>query len=56
MALQIRRIVYAMAFYSLWLALQGAPADIVHAVWSGVGIVFIVTVTWGCIRSNNNKR
>jgi small multidrug resistance pump len=37
---------YGVAFFFLSLALRTIPTGIVYAIWSGVGIVLISTVSW----------
>lgn len=37
---------YAVAFYSLSLALRAIPVGIAYAVWAGVGIVLIALFAW----------
>ena len=37
---------YMIAFYCLSLTLKTIPVGIAYAVWSGVGIVLIMTVAW----------
>jgi small multidrug resistance pump len=37
---------FAIAFYFLSLTLKVIPIGIAYAVWSGVGIVLITTISW----------
>ncbi len=37
---------YGIAFYFLSLTLRTIPTGIAYAIWSGAGIVLIVTVAW----------
>lgn len=37
---------YGIAFYFLSLTLRTIPTGIAYAIWSGVGVVLIVTVAW----------
>jgi small multidrug resistance pump len=37
---------YAVSFVFLSLALRTIPTGIAYAIWSGVGIVLITTVSW----------
>ena len=37
---------YGVAFYFLSLTLRTIPTGIAYAIWSGVGVVLIVTVAW----------
>ena len=37
---------YAVAFYFLSLALRGMSTGAAYAIWSGVGIVLIATLSW----------
>jgi small multidrug resistance pump len=37
---------FAVAFYFLSLTLKVIPIGIAYAVWSGVGIVLITTISW----------
>jgi len=37
---------YGIAFYFLSLTLRTIPVGIAYAIWSGVGIVLILTAAW----------
>lgn len=37
---------YGVAFYFLSLVLKSIPVGIAYAVWSGLGIVLIVGISW----------
>jgi small multidrug resistance pump len=37
---------YGAAFYFLSLTLKTIPIGIAYAIWSGVGIVLIATISW----------
>ncbi|MDO5675216.1 MAG: multidrug efflux SMR transporter [bacterium] len=37
---------YGLAFYLLSLTLKGIPIAVAYAVWSGLGIVFIMAAAW----------
>jgi small multidrug resistance pump len=37
---------YALAFWSLSLALKVVPTGIAYGIWSGIGIVAITAVSW----------
>jgi small multidrug resistance pump len=39
---------YAIAFWLLSYPLRVMPTGIVYALWSGLGIVLIAAVAWGC--------
>lgn len=39
-------IFYGVSFYCLSLTMRTLPTGIIYAIWSGVGIVLIVTVSW----------
>ena len=39
-------LAYAIAFYALSLTLRTMPTGVAYAIWSGVGIILIVTVAW----------
>lgn len=37
---------YAIAFYSMTIALRTMPVGVVYAIWSGVGITLISLLGW----------
>lgn len=37
---------YGIAFYFLALTLKEIPVGIAYAIWSGVGVVLIATLSW----------
>ncbi len=37
---------YAAAFYFLSLTLRTIPVGIAYAIWSGVGVVLIILISW----------
>lgn len=39
-------IFYGVSFYCLSLTMRTLPTGIIYAIWSGVGIVLIATVSW----------
>ncbi|NLS43015.1 QacE family quaternary ammonium compound efflux SMR transporter [BEV proteobacterium] len=39
-------IFYGVSFYCLSLTMRTLPTGIIYAIWSGVGIVLISTVSW----------
>ncbi len=39
-------VFYGVSFYCLSLTMRTLPTGIIYAIWSGVGIVLIATVSW----------
>ncbi|MCA1246800.1 multidrug efflux SMR transporter [Massilia sp. MS-15] len=42
----VTAVCYAISFYLLSLCLKVLPTGIAYAIWSGVGIVLISTISW----------
>lgn len=39
-------VFYGLSFYCLSLTMRYLPTGIIYAIWSGVGIVLIATISW----------
>lgn len=39
-------VFYGISFYCLSLTMRYLPTGVIYAIWSGVGIVLIATVSW----------
>ena len=45
-------LLYAVAFYTLSLALRHIPLGMAYAIWSGVGIVLTALIGWALFRQS----